>query len=220
MRNKEASKLIEEQKYEEAANLLSELIDRNPHDPIGYINFGNLCVYMRNYPEAETFFERAIELDSTAATAYYGLGNLNYERNSFNQAKIYYLKAIKLGLDISDVYYMLGLSLMNEEHNMVAIPYLLRAIELDQTDDEKLFQYGLALANSRFLKEAKATFHKLIARNHSYSDAHYNLGMISLYDDETSAALIHFETALQIQPDHVLAANGKDQVRKLLNKEK
>ena len=55
--------------------------------PVGYINFGNLLMHMKDFEHAERFFNRAIELDANAATAYYGLGNLYLNNRFINQHK-------------------------------------------------------------------------------------------------------------------------------------
>lgn len=220
MSNQEAIHLMKEKKYEQAVQTLTGVIEKNPQDPIGYINFGNLLIHMNDLNRALVFFEKAIELDPQSATAYYGLGNLYYEQKNYEQAIENFQEAIALGLDISDVYFMLGMSLANRNHQMLAIPYLLRAIELDPNDEEKLFQYGLSLAKAEYLNDAKEIFEQVIALNNKHSDAHYNLGILSLYHDKHSDALAHFKTALQFEPHHILAANGKTQVEKMLSKKK
>ena len=84
-KNREAIRMMQEKKYEEAAKLFNEIIEENPNDPLGYINFGNLLVELQENERAERFFLKAIELDENAATAYYGLGNLYFEQNQFEQ---------------------------------------------------------------------------------------------------------------------------------------
>lgn len=53
--------------------------------------------------------------------------------------------------------------------------------------------------------------------NDKHSDAYYNLGVIALYEEDLSGALDHFEKALEIQPEHVLAANAKKQITDAIN---
>lgn len=211
---------MKENKYEEAAKLFAEIMEEHPNDPVGYINFGNLLLHMDDLERAQRFFEKAISIDDTAATGYYSLGNLYYEQEKYKRAQESFQKAIDLGMENGDVYYMVGMALLNQEHVLLSIPYLLRATELKPTDEAKLFQYGLALAKSNYLSEAKNTFQRILSINSEHSDAHYNLGVIALFNEKTKKALQHFETALHIQPKHILAANGKSKVEKLLNENK
>lgn len=214
--NQEAIHYIEEQNFEKAAELLNQAITEHPSDPLAYINFGNLLLHMNDNKRAANFFNKALELDDRVATAYYGLGNLYYNEQSFNQAQENYQKAIELGLKDGDVYYMLGMSFRGLEQDLLALPHLLRATELNPDDSESLFQYGLALAETSYINEAKQAFECTLKREAEHADAHYNLGVIALYNEKAKKAIDHFEQALSIQPDHLLAANGKKQVLKAL----
>ena len=216
-KNKKAITLMKENQFEEAAALFSEVIEEEPNNPLGFINFGNLLLHVKDYNRAQRFFERAIEIDSNAATAYYGLGNLYFEESIYPRAQENFQKAIELGLEEGDVYYMLGMTLQKQEQFKLSLPYLLRATELAEKDEEILFQYGLSLAQSDNIIDAKTVFEKVLGINSEHSDAHYNLGVIALFHDDSHTALMHFEEALRSQPDHLLAANGKKNVEKLYN---
>jgi tetratricopeptide (TPR) repeat protein len=216
-KNKQAIQYMKEQKYEKAAVLFNELIEENPKDPIGFINFGNLLLHMNDDERAERFFKRALELDENAATAYYGLGNTYFERSDYDQAKVHFQYAIDHGLQEADVYYMLGYTLQKQEQDRLAIPFLLRATELDPDNVEFLFQYGLSLAQSELIDQAETIFQQVLNQDEEHSDAYYNLGVISLFKEQAETALEYFNKAVDIQPDHLLAQNGKKQVEIALN---
>lgn len=215
--NKQAIEHIKQDELEKAAELFTQFIEKHPEDPVGYINFGNLLLHMKDTVRAKNFFKRAIALDEKAATAHYGLGNVYFEESSFSDAQEQFNKAIELGLKDGDVYYMLGMSLLYLDHFQLAMPYLLRATELDPDDEEKLFQYGLTLAQSDYIPDAKSVFEDVLNRNDAHSDAHYNLGVIFSYENDFTKALHHFDQALRIQPDHLLASNGKENLEGILN---
>lgn len=161
--------------------------------------------------------KKALELDEQAVAAIYGLGNFYFKQEEFAKAQESFQQAISLGMEESDVYYMLALSLLNQELGRLAIPYLMRASELAPTDEDILFQYGLTLAKCNFIDESQKVFDQLLQLNPNHSDAHYNQGIIAAYYDQLHQALEHFETAVRIQPDHVLAANGVENMKKKLN---
>lgn len=214
--NQLAIKYIQEQNFEKATELLNEAITNNPTDPLGYVNFGNLLLHMNDKVRAERFFNKAIELNDKTATAYYGLGNIYYEKESYDKAQRNYQQSIDLGLEDGDVYYMLGMSLRMLEQDVLALPYLLRATELNPNDLEALFQYGLTLAQTNYISEAKEIFEKIILSDEHHADAHYNLGVIALFNENAEEGLNHFERALSSQPNHILAANGKKTVLEAL----
>ncbi|MCF3941851.1 tetratricopeptide repeat protein [Oceanobacillus alkalisoli] len=215
-KNREAIQMMQEGKYEEAAKLFNELIEENPSDPLGYINFGNLLVELQEAERAERFFLKAINLDDTAATAYYGLGNLYFEQEQFKKANGYFEQALDKGLEDAHLYYLLGLSLQYQEQFKLALPYLLRATELAGGEINYRFQYGLSLAQAELVDEAKTVFQEVIEMDETHSDAHYNLGVIAVFNEDAEQALKHFSQALKEQPDHYLAANGKKQVEQFL----
>lgn len=213
---KQAIEYMKQQKFEEAATLFNEIIEGNPDNPLGYVNFGNLLLHVNDLEKAKLFFEKALEIDDTVATAFYGLGNLYYEQEDFPKAQKNLQRSIELGLEEGDIYYLLGMSLLSQSHDTLALPYLLRATELAPNDDQILFQYGLALAQQQYLEDAKGAFQHVLKINEAHSDAHYNLGVLALYNEQAKEALDHFNKALQIQPDHLLAANGKEKLEELL----
>ncbi|SET77948.1 Tetratricopeptide repeat-containing protein [Oceanobacillus limi] len=215
-KNTKAIELMKENKYEEAAAIFNEVIQEQPNDPLGYINFGNLLLHVKDPERAQRFFDKAIELDEKSATAYYGLGNLYFEQAEYKKAQVNFQQAIELGLEEADVYFMMGMTFQHQEHHKLALPYFLRATELKQDDVEMNFQYGLALAQSNLISDAKKVFEDVLSKDEKHSDAHYNLGVIAIYNEQAESALHHFNQALEIQPDHVLAANGKSQLEQLM----
>lgn len=215
-KNSKAILYMRENKLDKAAKLFDEIIAENPDDPVGYINFGNLLQHIQEFDRAIKFYEKAITLDDNAATAYYGLGGIYYEQSKFEEAQKNYQKAISLGLDEADVYYMLGMTFQQQSQYKLSLPYLQRASELNGNDMEILFQYGLSLAQVNEVDHAKAIFQNVIKQDEQHSDAHYNLGVIALYQDDPKTSLHHFNAALAVQPDHLLAANGKKKVEEFL----
>lgn len=215
-KNKLAIEAMKNRNFEEAAKLFNEIIEENPEDPIGYINFGNLLVEINENERAERFFSKAIELDKEAATAYFGLGSLYFEQESYSQAQQYLQTALEYGLEAADVYYLLGLSLQYQDQFKLALPYLLRATEIEPEDVNYLFQYGLSLAQTNVLDTAEEIFNRILTIDAGHSDAHYNLGVLATFNEDAHLALEHFNIALENHPEHYLAANGKQQIEKFL----
>ena len=208
-KQEKAIQYIEENKLEEAAKLFVEIIDDNPDDPVGYVNFGNLLLQMKQFEEAERFFLKAIEIDDETATAFFSLGNLYYDRSLFQEAEKMFQQTIRLGLEDSDVYFMLGMTYVKREYHQLAVPFLQRATEL-KADIEKMFQYGLALAQTNYINEAETVFLQVLEKDHLHADSLYNLGIIEVNRKNNEKALEYFDKALFAQPNHALAKNAKE----------
>lgn len=211
-KNEQAIQAMKEKDYELAIKLFSEYIDEYPTDPLGYINLSNLFIQLGEYSHAEKLLKRAIELDQSAASAYYTLGNNYFEQNLYDDAKQQYELALHYGLKDSDVYYMIGLTLNKQSLFLLAIPYLLRATELAPEDIEKQFQYGLTLAKANYVDEAEHIFTHVLKSDSKHVDALYNLGVIYFNRGNYSLSLSYFDQALQLNPNHTLAKNGKQNV--------
>lgn len=203
--------LLKENKTEEAIQLLSEAIEKEPQNPIHYTNFGSILLQLKQYEEAERFFLKAIDCNRETATAFYGLGSLYYETSHYEEAEKMLQQTIRLGLEESDVYYLLGMVYVKKGNHLMALPFLQRATELDH-DIEMLFQYGLALAKLNHLTEARKVFTQVIAKEAQHADALYNLGMIKLHNGENNEALAYMKRSLSANPRHQLARTIEQQL--------
>ena len=213
-KQKQAIELMREKKYEEAAKLFIEIIDENPEDPIGYINFGNVLELMHQHDKAERFYLKAIELDEKSATAFVGLGKLYYGQNMLTESEKMFQHSLRLGIEDGEVFYLLGMIHVKRKDLMLAIPFLQRADELSE-DAEIKFQYGLVLAQTNYLKEAKIVLEEVIKLKNTHADALYNLGIIAVQENDNEVALSYINRALDSEPNHLLAIKAK---RNLLEK--
>ncbi|NEU31577.1 tetratricopeptide repeat protein [bacterium LRH843] len=213
--NEQGIAYMNEKKYEEAAKMFNDAIEENPHDPTGFINFGNLLGIVGDYSRALTFFDKAIELDESAATAYYGAGTIYYKQDQFEEAAKMFKHAVH-DLDGDDVHFMLGMSY----YQLGALPHALasfkRTVELDPTDIDGRFQYGLCLAQLEQIDEAIKQLIEVVRMDDRHADAYFNLGVAYAYKDQAEDALASFEKALEIQPTHALAANGKKTIEQAI----
>jgi tetratricopeptide (TPR) repeat protein len=57
----------------------------------------------------------------------------------------------------------------------------------------------------------------VVEQDPDHADAHYNLGVAALFNERAEEALSFFEKALEAEPEHALAENGRQQVQQLLS---
>ncbi|SFF52883.1 Tetratricopeptide repeat-containing protein [Halobacillus alkaliphilus] len=112
---------------------------------------------------------------------------------------------------------MLGMTFVHQEYTKLALPYLLRAAELAPEDVDIQFQYGLCLAQNGQIEGAEQAMKRVLQLEEEHSDAYYNLGVVALHKEDAKSALFHFNRALEIQPEHMLASHAKAQVEQALN---
>ena len=87
-----AEKLIKKNNYEEAIDLLSELLGENPDgytksDVLNYLGFANRKKQTPNYELAENYYLEALALDPNHIGALEYLGELYVELNQIDKAR-------------------------------------------------------------------------------------------------------------------------------------
>lgn len=200
--NEEGVKAIQEKRYEDAAKAFTKAIDESPHDPVGYINFGNLLASMDDLERAERFFQKALTLDEKAATAYYGLANLYYNSERYLEAAKLYEQSIRNGIEGADAYYMLGKSFEHEGQSKLGLPYMQRAAELAPQDLQIRLSYGIMLCTLELFEPAEKELQFVIAEDWNNADAHYNLGVLyAVSTERIDDAMYHLKQAFTLQPE-------------------
>lgn len=101
---------MQEGKWEEAAKIFMEEIEKNPNNAVSYVNFGNVLSALGDDTRALSFYQKAIEIDDTTAAAYYSAGTVYYEKENLESAKNMFELALEKGLESSDNFFMLGLT--------------------------------------------------------------------------------------------------------------
>jgi tetratricopeptide (TPR) repeat protein len=201
-------KALQEGNLEEAASHLTKEIEENPTNALAYLNFGQLLLELQDVERACRFFEKALELDAELAPAHYMVGNVYFEDGKFELAKKHFQHCVKLGMDESDVHFMIGLCCVNNGEDRFALPFFQRAIELNPEDIEAVFQYGLCLAKLEILDQAEEKLLQVLTMDDTHADAHYNLGIIKMYQDDLEGAKNHFKKAIESQENHMLAMHA------------
>lgn len=199
--------LIESQNYEAALKSIFQYIEENPDTPEHYINAAILLQKFGKIEEAEVFLQKAITLDEESFAAMYTLANLYYDSSRFDEARILYLRAYAKNPNDSDINFMLAMCYVQMDQNKSALPFFETAYQQNTEDTEMLLQYGLACGHLGSYQQAENLFKQVNASKPS-PDAHYNLGLIAMMQDDNQLAEVHFNAAIALQKDHYLALNG------------
>lgn len=196
--------LIEENKIEEAVQLLVRAVEEEPANPLHYVNLGSVLFQHKQYEEATSFFLRALELDENMATAHFGLGSVHYELGRYKDAATALRACLALNMEEADVYYLLGMSYIQLKNPLLASPFLQRATELKDNVDY-LFQYGLALAQLEHYKEAERTFHRILQKDEHHVDTLYNLAIVHIHENRVEKGFELLKKVVKIESNHELA---------------
>jgi len=154
-----------------------------------FYNLGFLHTKKKEYDKAEAAFKKAIEVKPDYAEAYSGLANLYNAQRKFDEAATAQAKAAELSGS--------------------------KAGALQGGNADALFNQGVILWNAGKIPEAKKQFEAVIAANPNHAEAHYQLGMALLNENNLKDAAAEFENYLKIAPTGPNAATAKAMVEQL-----
>ncbi|CAD2076238.1 tetratricopeptide repeat protein [Phocicoccus pinnipedialis] len=208
--------LIESGDYEAALKKIFEQIEIEKNNEVHYINGGLVLYKLHKLEEAVKFLERAIKIAEDNTLAIYSLANIYYEEGKYYDARTLFLSIYdKMSEDI-DLNYMIALCHVNLNEARMAIPFFEVAIK-DNDDAEILFQYGVLLCQLGLLGQGESLLNRVTSLE-EHADAEYNLGLVKLTrDSDLLRAKTHFETAIRIQQDHLLAHHVLKEINKQLD---
>ncbi|HXU10272.1 MAG TPA: tetratricopeptide repeat protein, partial [Blastocatellia bacterium] len=103
-----AQQLLRSRQYEKAADVLRQVIARQPDSAVAHSHLGMAEVRVGRAKEALASAERAIELDPSYAFSYVVLGEANQAMNRFDEAIEAVKHAIQINPNYFDAYGVLG----------------------------------------------------------------------------------------------------------------
>lgn len=109
-----------------------DIIQKNPENPRGLMNYGLALMEKGQYSEAEYYYLKALAIWPNWAYLNINLGILNAATNKITEAEQYYLTAVRSGN--ADSYYYYSKFLVEQKRSTEAISYLQSAIKLSQGD--------------------------------------------------------------------------------------
>lgn len=207
--------LIESGDYEAALKEIFEQVEIEKDNEVHYINGGLVLYKIGKLDEAVAFLERAIEVAEDTTLAIYSLGNIYYEEGKYKDARTLFLSIYDKMAEDHDLNYMIALCHLNLNEARMSIPFFEAAIR-DNDDTEILFQYGVLLCQLGLLEQGETLLNRIVSLE-DHADAEYNLGLVKLTkDSDLLQAKTHFERAIMIQNDHILAHHALKEVNKQL----
>lgn len=199
--------LIEAKDYEGALKQVFQAIEDAPDVTEHYVNAAVLLQKFSKTEQAEVFLQKALTLDGESFSALYTLANLYYDSSRYQEASSLYLRAYVENPEDADINFMLAMCYVQLGTYAKALPFFETAYQSDAHDEDILLQYGLACAHLELYPQAETLLNQLNAMKPD-ADAHYNLGLIAMMNDNKSRAKAHFTSAVELERDHYLALNG------------
>ncbi|NQV18677.1 MAG: tetratricopeptide repeat protein [Armatimonadetes bacterium] len=165
------------EKYSEAINSFSKVIELDSKDDIIYINRGICYTELNEYTKAIEDFNKAIKLKPEDAYTYYNRGICYDELKEYKKAIADYTKAIELNPEDDAAYYNRGNSYSNLKQYDEAIKDYTKAIELNPNDALTYNNRGNSYLTLKEYDKAIKNYTKAIELNPEYVFVYHNRGM-------------------------------------------
>lgn len=169
--------------------------------------------YCGNYKLAESHFRKTKRIDPQFPRINESLGELLMRRNAVSEAVTVLRQAIGSDPYSWIAHYLLGLAFARQKDWEGAYGEFVTAVEMDPNEPNGWQMCGeVLLALGRF-DEAERYLRKSLELNPRLTDAIANVGYLYLHRGDAETASECFDRALSLEPRHVKALRGKQQLR-------
>lgn len=205
----QAWSLVDQEKAQEAMELLAASATERPHDSQLRYNYALLLAQENHHEAATQEVMSVLTLAPKMEDALFLAGELADIRQDGEQAKQYFKQVVSLRPAYSEAWLQLGFVSMTyePENRDAAINYLQKAIK-SSDDGEASYQLALLYLNDPAdTKKARKYFKKTIERDPSHPMVHYDLAVLQHSEGDYTGALASYEQAVLLNSKLKTAEN-------------
>jgi arylsulfatase A-like enzyme/Flp pilus assembly protein TadD len=199
---KDARKLIKQEKYTEAAQLLQMAGERAPNSLAIHAAHGMALINAQRYQEALVALDKALKLDAHHQPALISSGDAHFNMNQFDQAQRAFSDAVKNDPLDPTAHYKLGRTLSVLKQTGSARAEFTEAVKQFPDFPEAHFELAVILADANELPQAIEHYQKSIKLKPDNELAHYNLGRALMLAGQHQAAVDRLREATRMNPQH------------------
>ncbi|MFC1744101.1 tetratricopeptide repeat protein [Candidatus Riflebacteria bacterium] len=199
---------IDKNDYAHAADFCNELIERDAENIQGRLILGQIFEYWGNYIDAKYQYEKVLKADPDNSLAFYNLADLALkEAGNLDRFKLFILLGESRSGEHDIGVFKEVLIIKSQEKLEEALCKF--KILVEKSPDSEAYLNSLALADllKGDFKLAEDKFkHSLNLESHN-PFAHYNLGFLSLVNNQLDLAIVHLEEACAQDPEDLYSYN-------------
>ena len=195
-----ASKLLNNQKFQEANEIYQNLVLQFPDNSELYHEFG-IALIAQNQPKlAIEKFLQSVRLDPKNANYNSDLGEMYRRIGLLDQAIKFNLEAVKLNSELDNTNYNLGLAYFGKEDFDKAIVFFEKAIKVNPKHGFAWNNLGSSLEKLDKLKLAHEAYEKAVDLNSNHLEALNNLATTNTQFNKADEAIKIFNKAIDVHP--------------------
>lgn len=175
---REGNKLFDEEKYDEAVEFYTKIVEESPDTYILYKNIGNCYFKMEKYDQAEEYYKKVLEKDPKNQEAMLLIGNCYSNRGDDEKALEWYNKIEFEKIDDPTVLFNIGSNFYNQSKFEEALKYYKKAVEIRKNFLDAIYQLGLTYLTLGNSQDAIKTFDNYLKYDQDSKRAYQVKGFI------------------------------------------
>ena len=180
-RNAIIDSYCEEQRYDEALNLLRQMQTRNKHSVSRLVKIGEIHSQLKDREKAEHYYNSALTKDQFCGSALNGLAILRFDQGKIEESRRL-LSQSSIANKIASKLNRHGVELVKQEKYQEALEHYTKAqYVLPQQDKDPMLFYNIGLCYSRWGKQdtAKQFLQLALIKEPNYKKAEKLLKQLS-----------------------------------------
>ena len=209
-----ATLLLQQKRYNEAAQAFNELIIKEPTNPQYLAHYAETLLELKQAEEALKVINQAISIAPDSDYLFYLQARVKLSQKKYDEAEEALRQAIQLDPSEADYYAILGNVRLNRKKYDEALSLANQALELQPDNINALNLRSSALVKLNKKEEAFNTIEGALKEDPNNSYTHANYGWGQLENGNPKKALAHFSEALKHDPNNMMAQAGMQQALK------
>lgn len=181
-------------KWEQAITCYQRATEINPHSSAAYHYWGNALLNLERYSEAINIYRRSLEINPNFDWSYYNLGEALTRLGRWEDGIVVYQRALDLNPSLPAIYQKL------------ANAFYQRAM----SDRSFLLEYYRQEIAAKPLDIQN--YHRAIELQSQDAELYLGLGNALFAQEQLDEAMVAYQMALQIQPEHLEARVQLDKI--------
>jgi tetratricopeptide (TPR) repeat protein len=200
--------LLNQQRYDEAEQILGEILNLNPNDDHVLYLLSEINFQKDNYDRAEELINNAIALSPDSPYYYFLKSRLYYQKEKMAEAESFIKEAIAIYPEEAAFFSFWGQIKLYQKKFQDALEYANHALSIDSNDTFALNIRSTALLKLNRKEESFETIAEALQEdpNNAYTHSNYAWGLLEKGDVDKS--LKHFSEALKNNPNSIHAREG------------
>lgn len=190
-----------QKEHDTAIKFFKRAIQVDPSFTYAYTLCGHEFVANEKFDKAIPMYQDALNIDARHYNAWWGLGNIYHRQEDHENARYHFIKALEINKNNSVLRCYLGMVLESLNNPLMALENFDRASQGEPQNGMAYFQKAVVLMSHERHDEALVELKKVRSLAPKEACVHFQLGKVYMKLQKDRKALLHFNTAMDLNRD-------------------